>query len=182
MSPDQKGHWRGGSCPPACLPFGSLPWIKKTNQSPTHTFSLSRTRTNRCVLADRLTGQTCFLGMKLEETLQVPLYSCQALVHLPVFFRMKSEPFGVTYKAPSGPLSVHVISFTSFFSPNLPLTSQSLDSLLGLCKCQSPTSCWGFNSDIPSLRNLWTRQAWGRASFRCSHGSWCLLQGHTSSE
>lgn len=44
--------------------FGSLPWIKKTNQSPTHTFFLSSLKTNSYVFAERLTASHVLPGSK----------------------------------------------------------------------------------------------------------------------
>lgn len=122
------GKWGG---------FGSLPWIQRTNQSPTHTFFffLSRTGTNMCVFAERLTASNVLPGTKLEGTMKMAIYSCHSLLCLSMFFRMKSELFVVTYKLLLGPLSVYITSLTSFFSLSLPLTSKNLGSLWGLWQC-----------------------------------------------
>lgn len=94
--------------------FGSLPWIQRTNQSPTHIFFLSRTGANVCVFAERLTASNVLPGRKVEGTMQMAIYSCHSVLHLSMFFRMKSELFVVTYNLLHGPLSVYI---TSLFSP-----------------------------------------------------------------
>lgn len=156
-SPNQKSHlwvffffW----------PFESLPWIKKTSQSPTHTFFLSSTGTNRYVFAERLTASKVLSGSTVggkHESVNL-LLSLSSM--FPIFFRMKPELFVVIYKVLFGPLSVS-FSLTSFFSPNPPLTSKILvhfgafvNAILHPLTWLIPTSSSGFNSDIPSSGGL----------------------------
>lgn len=149
-------------------PFGSLPWIKKTNQSPTYTFFLSRRgQTGVCLLEGWL-HHMYFLGVKLEENVKMPVYSCHSPLCLPIFLRVKSELFVVTHR-----FSLVVFLFTS---PILLLSSPQtyfwplrtsvhfeafVNALLHPLTWLIPTSFSGFNSDTSPSGGL--PHAWGQA-------------------
>lgn len=103
------GTLAGAASPGSPLPPDrSLPWIKKTNQSPTYTFFLSRRgQTGVCLLEGWL-HHMYFLGVKLEENVKMPVYSCHSPLCLPIFLRVKSELFVVTHR-----FSLVVFLFTS---------------------------------------------------------------------
>ena len=119
--------------------FESLPWIKKTNQSPLRTFFLSSMGTDRDVFAEDWYNHRYFLGVKSEQSHE-HANSLSSLLFPVSFSSCGWSLSSALSRTGSLWLSLCFTSLSSLFSPNFLLTSENFGSLWGFGKCHSPPS------------------------------------------